>query len=65
MIVSGPKLGNVMEADLAEWAKSMDKLSRFDAKIVIPGHGGEDAGYSPSLINHTRELLDKAVNQSK
>ncbi|KYG62383.1 hypothetical protein AZI86_16225 [Bdellovibrio bacteriovorus] len=53
-IVGLPKLGYIKEADLKEWPKALDKMSRFDAKWVIPGHG---TSYSPDLIEHTKKLV--------
>jgi len=51
-------LGNITDADLNEWPKTIDKVTdRFKtAKIVIPGHG-QFGGLE--LLQHTRELLTK------
>ena len=49
-------LGNIADADLNEWLKTIDKvMGKFKtAKIVIPGHG-QFGGLE--LLQHTRELL--------
>jgi metallo-beta-lactamase class B len=51
-------LGNLEDADLKAWPKSLEALEqRFpDAEIVIPGHGGID----PGAIARTRKLLQEA-----
>lgn len=51
-------LGNVVDGDIKEWPKTIDKvLHRFkEAKIVIPGHG-QFGGLE--LIKHTRDLFTK------
>ena len=50
-------LGNIADADLNEWPKTIQKvLDRYqDAKIVIPGHG--QAG-DIELLKHTLDLLN-------
>lgn len=53
-IVGMPKLGYIKEANLKEWPSALEKLSRFEAKWVIPGHG---TSYSPDLIEHTKSLV--------
>jgi metallo-beta-lactamase class B len=52
------ELGNIVDADLNEWPKTIDKvIDKFKtAKIVIPGHG-QFGGLE--LLQHTRELLTK------
>lgn len=54
-IVGMPKLGNLKEANLKEWSLALDTLNRFDVRWVVPGHYGE--GYSPELIQHTKNLV--------
>jgi metallo-beta-lactamase class B len=51
-------LGNVADADLTEWPKTIEKvIAGFpSAKIVIPGHG---AFGGRELLKHTLELLTK------
>ena len=50
------KLGNIRDANLNEWPKTMKKLlKKFpESKIVIPGHGKYG---NLNLIHHTLELL--------
>lgn len=52
------KLGNVSDANLEAWPKSLNKVleSFQDAEIIIPGHG--EWG-NIDLITHTLNLLDK------
>lgn len=61
MVKSGDakSLGNVTEADLAEWPQTLRAVrERYaEAKIVVPGHG--QAG-GPELIDHTIDLLKEA-----
>lgn len=54
--LSSKGLGNVTDADIEEWPKTIDKvLTQFsDAMIVIPGHG-QIGGLG--LVEHTQELL--------
>lgn len=54
-------LGNIADADLKKWAKSLNwvKATYPDAKLVVPGHG---KGADLRLIDHTLELLAKKVN---
>lgn len=49
-------IGNISDADLTEWPKTIDTLIRTypDARIVIPGHG--DFG-GRELLYHTKEVL--------
>ena len=51
-------LGNIADANLAEWPKTMSKViaAYTSADIVIPGHG---AFGGPELLTHTLELLTK------
>jgi metallo-beta-lactamase class B len=53
-IVGMPKLGYIKEADMKAWPKSLETLSRFDPKWVIPGH---ERNYSVDLIQHTKNLV--------
>ncbi len=48
-------LGNVADADLAAWPRSLEALVRKfpDAETVIPGHGA----LAPGAIEQTRKLL--------
>ncbi|MBN2083871.1 MAG: hypothetical protein JW748_01510 [Anaerolineales bacterium] len=54
MILGGDQIGNTADADLAAWPQAVEKLKRFDAAFVIPGHGDR---LDPGLIDHTMELL--------
>lgn len=49
-------LGNVSDANISEWPKTIDKLIKAysTAKIVIPGHGNFGG---TELFIHTKELL--------
>lgn len=49
-------LGNIAEADLAKWPAAMRDLDRFDAEIVIPGHGNPG---TKDLIKGTVALVEK------
>lgn len=54
-------LGNLSDADVTEWRKTIDKvLSRFpSAHIVLPGHGPFGG---MELVEHTRDLLKESAN---
>jgi metallo-beta-lactamase class B len=56
--LNAQSLGNIADANLKEWPKTIDKLiEKFKlAKIVIPGHG-QFGGFE--LLEHTKELLKK------
>lgn len=51
------KLGNVADANVQEWPKSVKKLmERFnEAEIIVPGHGGWGGR---ELLSHTLQLLE-------
>jgi metallo-beta-lactamase class B len=53
-------LGNIQEADLPQWPKTMEKVRQEfkHAKIVVPGHG-DPSGIE--AVTHTLELLKKAA----
>jgi metallo-beta-lactamase class B len=53
---SNADLGNIQEANLDEWPKSVDKLmDKFGtAQIVVPGHGAHG---NLHLLQHTLDLL--------
>ncbi len=55
---SNTSLGNVMDADLKEWPRSIHKvLDKFPAaEVVIPGHG---ASGGMELLQHTLDLLSE------
>jgi glyoxylase-like metal-dependent hydrolase (beta-lactamase superfamily II) len=54
MVVGRERLGNVAEADREQWSQALHKLARFDATIVVPGHGDRT---DPGLLQHTIDLL--------
>ncbi len=55
--LNSQNLGNLTDADILEWPKTIEKviLDCSSAKIVIPGHG-EYGG--TDLLIHTKELLN-------
>ena len=61
--LSSTGLGYTDEADIDEWAGSVDKvLARYpDARTVIPGHGSSG---DITLLMHTRELAESASGRS-
>lgn len=54
-------LGNIAEADLAKWPDAMRDLDRFDAEIVIPGHGNPG---TRELIKGTVALVEKELEKA-
>lgn len=56
MIRPGQALGNLGDANLIEWATSVKRIEKLDAKIVIPGHG-PIGGHE--LITNTIEAVNK------
>jgi metallo-beta-lactamase class B len=56
--INAQSLGNIADANLKAWPKTIEKLiEKFKlAKIVIPGHG-QFGGFE--LLEHTKELLKK------
>lgn len=57
MIRPGDSLGNVADADVRAWPKSMEKIQALDATIIIPGHGPVGG---QELITTTTEIAKKA-----
>jgi len=53
-------LGNIKEADLAQWPKTVEKVNQEfkQARLVVPGHG-DPSGIE--AITHTLELLRDGV----
>jgi metallo-beta-lactamase class B len=51
-------LGNIAEANLKEWARSINKvIEKFSAaEVVIPGHG---IWGDKKLLQHTLDLLSE------
>ena len=56
-IIGWEKLGNMAEADPESWLALARKLSDYDARIVVPCHGGDSAGFSRALLDNTIGLL--------
>lgn len=57
LLKSGDKLGNVADADLANWASSVRSLDRYAVDWMIPGHGDR---VDPGLVAHTLAVLRTA-----
>lgn len=49
-MIKPKQLGYLGDADVKSWADSAEKLKRFEAKIVVPGHGPWGG---PELIDQT------------
>ncbi len=56
MIRATGSLGYVGVANLQEWPRSLERLSRFPAELVVPGHGER---FEPAMIGETRALLPR------
>lgn len=54
MILAGDTVGNDEDADRDAWPDSVAQLKRFDADIVVPGHGDR---LDADLIDHTIRVL--------
>lgn len=55
MIIGWDRVGNIADADLAAWPKSVRNLEQFDFEWLVPGHGERlDTG----LLAHTLALLN-------
>lgn len=57
MIRPGDSLGNIADADVRAWPKSVEKIQSLDATIIIPGHGPVGG---PELLSKTSELAKSA-----
>jgi metallo-beta-lactamase class B len=53
-----PRMGNVVDADLERYPQTVENLRRFDAEIVVPGHGRVGG---PELLDITLEAAAAAV----
>ena len=55
-----PDLGNIKDADVGRWPKTMETLAHefTRVKLVVPGHGDPSGS---EAMTHTLELLGKAV----
>nr|AIA10512.1 NDM-CcrA_beta_lactamase [uncultured bacterium] len=53
-------LGNIKEADLEQWPKTVETLAHEfkEVRLVVPGHGDPSGS---EAMTHTLELLEKAV----
>jgi metallo-beta-lactamase class B len=58
MVLGGDQVGNIHEADMANWPKAIEKLKRFEADYVVPGHGER---LDPGLLDHTIEIVTAAA----
>jgi glyoxylase-like metal-dependent hydrolase (beta-lactamase superfamily II)/peptidoglycan/xylan/chitin deacetylase (PgdA/CDA1 family) len=56
MVVSTERPGNISDANLAEWPKSIAKLKKLDPKWVVPGHGDR---YDAALLDDTVEAVKR------
>lgn len=54
MIKTGDSIGFTGDADLGHWEAAVHALERFDAAVVVPGHG---AIGGPEALAHTIELV--------
>jgi glyoxylase-like metal-dependent hydrolase (beta-lactamase superfamily II) len=54
MVLAGERIGNTADADIEFWQTAAERLRRFDARRVIPGHGSP---LREDLIGHTVKLL--------
>lgn len=54
MILALGRVGNTVDADLGAWPASVEALRRFDALLIVPGHGRPGG---PELLDATLALL--------
>ena len=54
MVIGWNGVGNRSDADMEAWPESIRNLRRFDAELIVPGHGDR---LDPGLLDHTIELL--------
>lgn len=54
MVIGWEAIGNTIDADLAAWPVSLQRLSQFEFDVLIPGHGER---LDPGLLPHTQALL--------
>jgi glyoxylase-like metal-dependent hydrolase (beta-lactamase superfamily II) len=52
MVRADGQLGNLTDADLKKWPESIRKLRKYDARLIVPGHG---INFSPSMLEETEE----------
>ena len=58
LVRSGDGIPNVADADLEAWPGSIEKLRRFDALTIVPGHGRVG---NAGLLDHTLDVIAKHV----
>jgi glyoxylase-like metal-dependent hydrolase (beta-lactamase superfamily II) len=57
----------VGQADSRQWIKALDSLLGFDAKVIVPGHGGvstkarEDMELTRDYLTHLRKVMGEAA----
>nr|AUT31173.1 beta-lactamase SPM-1 [cloning vector pBAD-kan-BlaP-SPM-1] len=61
-MIKPKELGYLGDANVKAWPDSARRLKKFDAKIVIPGHG-EWGG--PEMVNKTIKVAEKAVGEMR
>ncbi len=62
LINRSDKMGNLTEADLDSWEKSIQTLmKRYKPQWVIPGHGGESFHFSSQLLPHTLKVVRDTI----
>jgi len=54
LIRTVPRMGNVVDADLGRYSQTVENLRRFDAEVVVPGHGRVGG---PELLDITLEAV--------
>ena len=57
LAITGPRLGNLSDADLAAWPAAVRKVQALGARVVVPGHG---APGGPELLQNTLEVLARS-----
>lgn len=62
MILAGNKVGNIADANLEEWPKSISKLKKYNIDILIPGHGTK---FNNELIDNTIKILSRDNEERK
>jgi metallo-beta-lactamase class B len=50
MVRADGKLGNLADADVRSWPAAVRNLQRYNARLVVPGHG---INFSPSMLRET------------
>lgn len=55
LVLASPRVGNVSDADVKQWAVSASALLKYDAARVVTGHG---YATDPSLVSQTVQTLE-------